>query len=223
VKTCSSCGEEKPYEGFYKNKVFRDGLTPECRPCVCRRNKVARDALKARSDGEIEAAAAARGPKICKRCGETKAPHEFALDRAAVHGRSAHCLPCSCASERARWKALAPEERKRRRALEQQNNRLTYRKWRLENVFGITLDQYNEMLERQNGLCAICRMPETSTWRGRTKTMSVDHDHETGAVRALLCGNCNAGLGQFKDSPELLTLAALYVSTHKSNQVSKTT
>ena len=65
------------------------------------------------------------------------------------------------------------------------------------------------MLEQQDGLCAIC---------GVAPAVHVDHDHETGQVRALLCFNCNGGLGQFKDDPYLLQMAAFYVEHHRVHQ-----
>ena len=58
------------------------------------------------------------------------------------------------------------------------------------------------MLEAQGGVCAICRAAPAA---------HVDHDHETGAVRALLCFNCNGGLRQFRDDPSLLFQAAFYL------------
>jgi hypothetical protein len=65
------------------------------------------------------------------------------------------------------------------------------------------------MLAAQGGLCAICKVAPGG---------HVDHDHETGAVRALLCFNCNGGLGQFKDNPEVLHAAAYYVQFHTIRQ-----
>ena len=65
------------------------------------------------------------------------------------------------------------------------------------------------MLAEQGGLCAIC---------GVAPAAHVDHDHETGAVRALLCFNCNGGLGQFKDDPAVLRAAAGYVEEHRRRQ-----
>ena len=65
------------------------------------------------------------------------------------------------------------------------------------------------MLKEQGGMCAICRT---------TPAEHVDHDHETGALRALLCFNCNGGLGQFKDDPFLLHMAAFYVEHHVQRQ-----
>ncbi len=61
--------------------------------------------------------------------------------------------------------------------------------------YGITVEQYDAMLRQQNGLCAICgRAPK----RFR---LAVDHDHETGEIRGLLCTRCNLGLGWFRDDP----------------------
>lgn len=65
----------------------------------------------------------------------------------------------------------------------------------LWSEFGITFEQYNEMLERQEELCAICQEPETATLRGTVRRLCVDHDHETGHVRGLLCTRCNTGIG----------------------------
>ncbi len=65
------------------------------------------------------------------------------------------------------------------------------------------------MLQGQNGLCAICKA---------APAVHVDHDHVTGQVRALLCFNCNGGLGQFKDDPAVLRAAAEYVHFHTFSQ-----
>jgi len=65
------------------------------------------------------------------------------------------------------------------------------------------------MLAAQDGVCAICKSAPAA---------HVDHDHETGAVRALLCFNCNGGLGQFKDNPQALHAAAYYVQLHTARQ-----
>jgi hypothetical protein len=68
--------------------------------------------------------------------------------------------------------------------------------------YGLTPAQYSDLLVSQDGLCAVCyEQPATD----------VDHDHATGAVRGLLCGKCNTGLGQFDDDPERLRYAIEYV------------
>ena len=68
------------------------------------------------------------------------------------------------------------------------------------------------MLEAQGGVCAICEKPERSTSRyGRIKKLAVDHDHDTGAVRGLLCANCNKGIGNLGDDPDILIAGAAYL------------
>lgn len=80
--------------------------------------------------------------------------------------------------------------------------------------FGLTPDQYAEMLDIQGGVCAICENPErvTDPRNGRLKALAVDHDHKTGAVRGLLCQNCNKGIGNLGDDPDVLIAAAAYLS-----------
>lgn len=73
--------------------------------------------------------------------------------------------------------------------------------------WGLTVEAYEQLLTEQGGVCAICSRPCPS---GRK--LAVDHDHETGRVRGLLCGVCNRGLGYFKDDKGLLEAAVLYLA-----------
>lgn len=77
--------------------------------------------------------------------------------------------------------------------------------------YGLTLEQYAELLKRQNGVCAICGEPETLVRKGTLCALTIDHDHETGQVRGLLCNNCNRGIGLLKDNPDVLRHAASYL------------
>jgi len=77
--------------------------------------------------------------------------------------------------------------------------------------FGITPEQYAEMFQSQNGVCAICNQPETATRLGKVKALAVDHCHKSGAIRGLLCADCNTGIGKLKDDPEVLRSAARYL------------
>ncbi len=71
--------------------------------------------------------------------------------------------------------------------------------------YGLTITAYRDLLDRQSGACAIClSLPN----RNR---LHIDHDHATGRVRGLLCTRCNAGIGMFRDNPELMLAAAEYV------------
>ena len=84
----------------------------------------------------------------------------------------------------------------------------------LKRHFGITVDQYNDMLEAQRGVCAICCGPEKMKRNGKVKNLAVDHDENTGKIRALLCGNCNTAIGSLLHSPELCRAAARYLGEH---------
>lgn len=124
------------------------------------------------------------------------------------------CLPCAAVVTRYYQSIADPEEVKRRKRADFQNNRET-----LRTNFGITLERYQEMHDEQGGLCAICARPETAKRKDRLLCLAVDHDHVTGAVRRLLCNNCNHGLGHFKDSPDLLLRAVQYLRDHVTSSV----
>lgn len=81
----------------------------------------------------------------------------------------------------------------------------------LKKRFGITIDDYDEMLVAQDGRCAICSGPPS----GRYKRFHVDHDHVTDEIRALLCHHCNVALGLAEDDPRLLRAMADYLERHQ--------
>jgi hypothetical protein len=79
--------------------------------------------------------------------------------------------------------------------------------YNLQRKYGLTIEKYNEMLETQDNGCIICgKTPEENG-----KRLDVDHNHNTGKVRGLLCGNCNRALGLLQDNPELCRQAMLYL------------
>jgi hypothetical protein len=132
------------------------------------------------------------GHKWCPDCSEVLPLATFGRNAAAPSGVNSYCKPCH--NERSkRSKNLVGGER-------------TYH---LRRRYGITAEDADAMLEAQGGLCAICLTAPAG---------HVDHDHKTGAVHALLCFNCNGGLGQFKDDPLLLHAAAYYVALHAGRQ-----
>lgn len=94
------------------------------------------------------------------------------------------------------------------------------RHYGLRRYYGLTGEDYGRKMAEQKGLCAICAKPETAMFNGVPKVMHVDHDHETGAIRDLLCGSCNAMLGHAKDSPATLRAAADYIERHAAKVVS---
>lgn len=83
----------------------------------------------------------------------------------------------------------------------------------LRKRYGITLEDFERMLLEQNGVCAICRSPESVVHRksGKVQPLSVDHCHRTGKVRGLLCVRCNHTLGRCNDDPVMLRRAVEYL------------
>lgn len=77
--------------------------------------------------------------------------------------------------------------------------------------YGITVEQYAEMLRRQHGVCAICGEPETLIRNGTLCNLTIDHDHGTGQVRGLFCNNCNRAIGLLKDDSAVLREATAYL------------
>jgi len=130
----------------------------------------------------------------CSICHEVKAGTEF---RWSLYKRDSYCKVCRRARDRDRYKNSNGAGKDR--VFDQS----------LRRLYGITLAQYNEMLGKQEHLCALCgEKPETD------RRMHVDHDHVTGKIRALLCHHCNLLLGNAKDSVERLHQAIAYLERH---------
>lgn len=96
----------------------------------------------------------------------------------------------------------SPEELRQRQAGYDRKHRL--------KKYGLTPEALDAMLESQGGVCAVCG---TSEWKGHGSAPHVDHDHTSGAVRGLLCVNCNRGLGFFGDDVARLRSAIVYLET----------
>jgi hypothetical protein len=93
------------------------------------------------------------------------------------------------------------------------------REWNMQKRFGISCGEYDMMLKRQDGKCAICLEKEhRPDRRSGTKSLAVDHDHKTGAVRGLLCADCNTALGLLDDSPDLIRSAMAYLERHAASE-----
>ena len=144
----------------------------------------------------------------CSRCGETKPVSEFHPHAHIARGYQYWCKEC-----------LA-ESRRLERAEGNRDLRMR-RKHVLKATYGITVEDYEAMYERQGGCCAICgefKIP----WEpghgaeGRTKFLVVDHCHETSRVRGLLCFRCNCGLGQFREDPDILLAAIDYLASQEA-------
>lgn len=90
-----------------------------------------------------------------------------------------------------------------------------WRNWMLKTQYGISESDYSDLIRKQGGVCAICFMPKQK----QKRRFSVDHDHNTGTVRALLCGRCNTSLGVFEFSSGWLISALCYLYMHESSAI----
>lgn len=108
------------------------------------------------------------------------------------------------------WKAKNPGRMKElNRRWAEANPRTEYkRKINLKSNFGITIEASDAMAAAQDWRCAICANPFTAT-------PNLDHDHQTGRIRALLCHACNLALGGLRDDPTLLRKAADYIESYR--------
>jgi hypothetical protein len=88
------------------------------------------------------------------------------------------------------------------------------KKYNLMKLYGMTPEDYDSLLESQNGRCAICKAESGWVHRqsGGLKKLSVDHDHATGRVRGLLCDRCNTAIGKLNHDPNLLRAAIDYLA-----------
>ena len=144
--------------------------------------------------------------KTCTKCGELKPLGDYHKRAASKDGHKYICKACSVEEHRA-WKAAQPAGRLS--AMEKSwrdNNPRREIERRLLRKYGISHDEFTAMVLQQDGQCAICHKVPPK--------LVVDHDHETGAVRQLLCGNCNRALGMLQDQPHLADRAADYLRTH---------
>lgn len=96
--------------------------------------------------------------------------------------------------------------------------KLTNRKEKLKSRFKITVEEYDKLLKEQGNKCQICKTETTNN--KRFKRLVIDHDHNTGFIRGLLCHTCNSGLGSFKDKPALLVTAVEYLKISQEKQAS---
>jgi len=202
MKTCSKCKRPNPATTEFFSPVSRnrDGLCSWCRRCMAEncsrwyqnnREAISEIAKEAYRDDPT------KFKKNAKRWRKANPGRKDELNRAWAASN-----PQKMRASRKRWimgNLTKNAEAQRRRYLKRQ--------------YGITPEDYARLYREQGGVCAICKgVPKPG------ERFHVDHDHETGALRSLLCGKCNTALGMFLDSPELLREAAAYLERHRKAQ-----
>jgi len=139
------------------------------------------------------------GVRVCTKCNKEKEDSCFYTRSGYKNRLRTDCKQCT--------NKMAREWHKKNKG----KREIIVRKYSLYHNYGLTLEQYDDMLRSQNGKCLICE----KVCKTR-KTLSVDHCHKTGQVRGLLCGKCNSGLGYFGDDTVLLQKAMDYLNAKES-------
>jgi len=134
----------------------------------------------------------------CNRCEQTDIS-QFYANPNSKDKLSTLCKTCCKAStKKAKMARIASKREEYKRA----DRNTQYKK-----NYGITLDQYEQKLKDQDSRCPLCKTHQSELPR----RLAVDHNHDTGKIRGLLCGDCNRALGLFKDNPEICINAANYL------------
>lgn len=92
-----------------------------------------------------------------------------------------------------------------------EKGKISHHKSRLKTFYNLTLEQYNEMLAKQQNRCLICKEEFNGTPYGQ----QIDHDHKTGKIRGILCGKCNTLLGLAHENIEILANAISYIEANR--------
>jgi DNA-binding transcriptional MerR regulator len=161
VKTCKKCEKVKPLSDYYKHSTGKDGHTNFCKRCCL-------DGMKERYDPKKRAEYVQR---------------YYSENDHKVKARSKA------------WREKYPERYRQtlknytdeKKAKDPAAYKERARSYALKRKYGITLEQYQQLLEKQNECCAVCERPA----KDFPTSLAVDHDHKTGRIRGLLCTHCN--------------------------------
>lgn len=191
-KTCHRCGETKPLSYF--GRYSADGINGICKKCSRRKQMELEKANRTRITREgIDEAA----PKTCARCKETKTRGDFFIDRAKKHGVCSNCKVCATKT------AMEKYERDKVKLNLARMDAAT------KDRYGITTEEKRALAAYQENVCAVCGSADTQNQK--YGDWFVDHNHETGEIRGLLCALCNFALGNVRDSKAILLAMISYL------------
>lgn len=145
----------------------------------------------------------------CRACQQSKPLAEYNDHPKARGGKDTICRECAKAYKRDWYRKNTERRLERNRKWAEENREQVQeisRAGALRRQYGLTVGEYDALLAGQDGRCAICRKPP-----GRHR-LSVDHCHETGRVRGLLCKKCNTGIGMLGDTEERIRAVLKYLS-----------
>ncbi|RWO22804.1 endonuclease VII domain-containing protein [Mesorhizobium sp.] len=149
--------------------------------------------------------------KICSSCNSEKPLSLFGRQSGYRDGHRNQCNACRSRKQAAYTKTDAGKASQKR--FVSSAERREKRKWRVRHKkYGMSRDSFSEMLLAQNGRCALCSTDKPGSRYG----FCIDHCHETGRVRGILCHNCNSALGKLGDTPTSISRALAYVQAKTS-------
>lgn len=207
-KVCRDCGETKPLAEYFASPRNAGGYSPTCKPCYAARQ--ARYKMRPKKEDAPD------GMKRCWRCKNAKPPADFPRNRGFHDGLDRTCR--ACVAERNAKYSRENREHLAAAALRRYHaDPLRYADYELKKTYGLEPGAYDRILAAQDGKCGICGTDDPgSRTRRRTRRFAVDHCHDTGAVRGLLCSNCNRGIGYLKHSKDALLAAVKYLTSAES-------
>lgn len=202
MKLCKKCGESKNKDDFYQYKRYQDGVCKLCRNSLNRdwrknnpdmyenqkiKNKLRNRKPKGRiSDLKFRLILIKDGKNKCSTCEEIKPLKVFTPRKLSSTGYDNRCSKCKA---------------------------ITNKNSKLKRYYNLNLEKFSILLEKQKGLCEICRTDL------QDKKICVDHCHTTNIIRGLLCDHCNRGLGLLKDNTQVLYSAIRYLKKASSFKI----
>lgn len=212
---CSKCRQILPIDQFAKSKSTVNGHQCTCRQC-CSQDSVRYRSSEKRKQTIAKMAASVKvipDSKSCTVCKEIKPASEFYKTKYTANGLASACKGCTirysqkphvkqAIRERVKTHRAANVDKYRQREKEYRDKRQqtpegrrSIKHSRIQHLYGLTIDQYEQMRAEQNGQCLLCLTVPT-------KDLVVDHCHVSGVVRGLLCNRCNLQLGPLEKDPQ---------------------
>lgn len=202
IKRCVVCREEKSVEEFLQASHYEDGYFPKCKVCRVVKPKFP----------------AVDGHKTCQECLVNKSVEDFYVNGDYEDGRNPKCKPCMSRYHKARYDDPTTHAKIKRNQV----------KWRalnphadanktLRRRYNITLEDYERINEAQGGVCALCGGREKVRRRKKAEgdeRFAVDHCHDTGLIRGLLCFKCNTAIGSLGDTDQIIRRVIDYLSSY---------
>jgi len=176
---CLMCKTDKDLHMFGFDKTRKNGRYPYCKLCNNKRISQRRKDLNPTIPSQ----------KKCPKCNQTKLSKDFHKNRSQYDGLKPWCRVCDLGHKKKDYNSYKKRD-----------------KYLMDN-YGITIEEYELLLQKQNGKCAICKKEDKIR-------LCVDHNHVTNEIRGLLCRNCNLAIGHFFDDVNTIYNSIEYLNMH---------